>query len=138
MNGNEIERIAEYNNGEKVWRTSCSCMGDEHNLTFTVATDDEHPEVYLEFYVNVCGNYVPWDGPRWTRPFRSAWLRVKGAITLIFKGYVETSSSFIFRGEKQIDDLCETIQTHKEYMVEKRKDEVYEDVNIASKGKDNE
>ena len=65
----EIERIAEYDDGDKVWRTSCKCMGDD-NLTFTVATDDEYPEVYLEVYMDCSENYTVWDTPKWSRPFR--------------------------------------------------------------------
>ena len=98
---NEIERIAEYHDGTKVWRTSCQCMGDDP-LTFEVATDDEYPEVYLEVYMKVGKQYQVWDEPRWSRPFRSFWRRLTASLTLFFKGHVETEGAFIFRGEKHI------------------------------------
>jgi hypothetical protein len=116
----EIERIAEYHSGDKVWRTTCKCMGDD-DLTFTVATDDECPEVYLEMYVKCSSYYRVWDTPAWSRPFRSFWRRLTAAITLLFKGYVEVEGAFLFRGEKQIDAVTETIQEHKKYLIERRK-----------------
>ena len=116
----EIERIAEYSDGDKVWRTTCKCQGDD-DLTFTVATDDETPEVYLEFYVKVGDSYRIWDKPAWSRPFRAFWARIKAAFGLVFKGYVETNGAFLFRGEEQIDELCNTIQEHKKYLIERRK-----------------
>lgn len=123
----QIEEIAEYHDGDKVWRTTCKCMGDDH-LTFTVATDDECPEVYLEFYVEVGDSYRCWDEPRWSRPFRSFWGRLKAAFGVIFKGYFEANGAFLFRGEEQIDEMCEKIQAHKKYMIERRKTAPYKDM----------
>lgn len=112
----QIEEIAEYDDESKVWRTTCKCMGDD-NITFTVTTDDEYPEVCLEMWVDMSAHDNIWSEPVWSRPFRSFWWRIKTALGLIFKGYVKTSGSFLFRGEKHIDALCETILTHKKYMV---------------------
>lgn len=129
---NEIERIAEYDNGDKVWRTSCKCMGDD-NLTFTVATDDEFPEVYLEVYMDCSTYYSVWDTPRWSRPFRTFWRRLTGAFGLIFKGHVKVNGAFLFRGPKQIDEFTDTIQEHKKYLIERRKEQGFTDVNLAER-----
>ncbi len=117
----EIEKIAEFDDGEKVWRTTCKCMGDDH-LTFTVATDDEYPEVYLEFYSDCYTRYEAssWSGSsKWTKPFRTFWNRICGAFTLVFKGYVKINEAFIFRGEEQIDELTDTIQAHKRHLIKR-------------------
>lgn len=115
----QIEEIAEYHDGDKVWRTSCSCMGDDH-ITFTVATDDEYPEVYLEVYMDVGDNYRVWEEDKPFRWFKCMWKRIKVACKVIFQGHVKMNGAFIFRGEEQIDEFTETIQGHKEYMIKRR------------------
>lgn len=127
MSDHEIERIAEYHDGDKVWRTTCKCMGDDH-LTFTVATDDECPEVYLECYIDCSTQYSAFHEAAWQRPFIVFWRRLVGAFSILTKGYVETNGAFLFRGEKQIDAVTETIQAHKKYMIERRKTAPYKEV----------
>ncbi len=117
----QIEEIATIGD-DKVWRTTCKCMGED-NLTFMVACDDEYPEVYLEVYMDVSAQSRIWGKPSWSRPFRSFWWRIKNAFGLIFKGYVEVGGAFIFRGEEHIDEFCETILIHKKYMIEKKEKE---------------
>jgi len=123
----QIEELAEYDDGSKVWRTSCSCMGDDH-LTFTVATDDEYPEVYLEFWVDVGDSYRVWENDKSFRWFRCMLERIKVACRVIFQGHVKMNGAFIFRGAKQIDELTETIQTHKEFLIKKLKEKNYKTV----------
>ena len=115
----QIEEIAEYDDDSKVWRTSCKCMGDD-DLTFTVESDEEYPEVYLEVYMDMSAHARVWGEPSWSRPFRSFWWRITNAFKLVFKGYVKVDGTFIFRGEEHIDAFCETILTHKEYMIKKK------------------
>lgn len=106
----QIEEIAEYDDGSKVWRTTCKCMGDDH-LTFTVDTDDYYSEVYLEFWVDHSSG--TWNEPFWKR---MKW-KVRAIKDILFKGYIKTTGAFIFRGSEHIDEFCDTIQTHKEYMI---------------------
>lgn len=115
---NQIEELAEYHEGDKVWRTTCSCMGDDH-ITFTVATDDEYPAVYLEMYVDVGDRYRVWEEEKPFRWFKCMWARVKVACRVIFIGHVTMNGNFLFRGEKQIDAFTDTIQGHKKYMLAK-------------------
>ena len=117
---NEIEKIYDsMNDGllgeDRIWRTSCKCMGDD-NLTFQVCTDDEHPEIFLEVWMDCSSYYNVWDTPRWSRPFRTFWNRLKGACGVIFFGGRKVTGAFIFRGEDQIDALTETIQSEKSRM----------------------
>ena len=128
----QIEDIAEYEDGDKVWRTTCKCMGDD-DLTFTVATDDEFPEVYLEVYMDCSTYYKVWNKPAWSRPFRSFWRRIVGSLTLLFKGYVKVNGAFIFRGPQHIDEFTDTIQSHKNYLISKHKEIVENDVNILGR-----
>lgn len=122
----EIERIAEYDDGDRVWRTTCKCMGDDH-LTFTVATDDETPEVYLEVYMDCSDSYRVWEEDKPFRFLKCVKERVKVACRVLFTGYIRTSGAFIFRGEEQIDELCDTIQTHKKYLIERRETAPYKE-----------
>ena len=111
----QIEEIAEIGD-DKIWRTTCKCMGVD-NLTFMVSNDDEYPEVYIEVYMDMSASGHVWCKPVWSRPFRSFWWRITNAFGLIFKGYVKVNGSFLFRGEEHIDEFCDTILTHKNYMV---------------------
>lgn len=129
----QLEKIAEYDNGDKVWRTTCKCMGDD-NLTFQVATDDEFPEVYLEVWMDCKSYYNVWDEPKWSRPFRSFWRRLTAAMRLFFKGGVEVEGAFIFRGEGHIDAFCDAIQTHKEILKNRHKETEFNVVNKSGKG----
>ena len=126
----QIEEIATYEDGDKVWRTTCKCMGDD-DLTFTVATDDECPEVYLEFYADLSDDYRVWteDKPfRWLKCMRE---RIKVACKVIFTGSIRANGAFLFRGEEQIDELCDTIQGHKKYLIERRKTAEWKEKNAG-------
>lgn len=114
---NEVEKIGELGQlGEdKIWRTSCKCMGDDH-LTFQVCTDDEHPEVYLEVWMDCSSYYDVWSTPVWSRPFRTFWRRLKGACRILLFGSQKVNGAFLFRGEDQIDALTQTIQNEKSRM----------------------
>lgn len=118
---NQIEELAEYDDGDKVWRTTCQCMGDDH-ITFTVATDDEFPEVYLEINQEVGDSYRVWTEDKPFRWFKCMWSRIKVALKVIFMGHVTMNGAFIFRGVKHIDEFTETIQTHKEYLMKRREE----------------
>jgi hypothetical protein len=112
----EIEQIADFHDKEKMWRTTCRFMGDDH-LTFSVCTDDEHPEVYLEMYSDCHTDFDVWDTPKWSRPFRKFWNRVCAATKLLFTGHLEVNQAFLFRGESHMDALCDTIQKEKHRMI---------------------
>lgn len=125
----QIEEIAEYEYGDRVWRTTCKCMGDDH-LTFTVATDNECPEVYLEFYMDCSDSYSLRGEKRPFRWFKCIWLRINVACKVIFTGHIKTRGAFIFRGEKHIDEFCDTIQTHKKCLIKRRNETKSEDINL--------
>jgi hypothetical protein len=95
-------------------------MGDDH-LTFTVATDDECPEVYLEFYADLTDDYRVWTEDKPFRRTKCLWERIKVACKVIFTGSIRANGAFLFRGEDQIDALTDTIQEHKKYLIERRK-----------------
>ncbi len=117
----QIEEIAEYNNGTKVWKTTCKCTGDD--ITFTVESDDDYSEVYLNVCMDVGDSYRIWEEDRPFRWIKCIWSRFKVAFKVIVKGYVEMNGSFIFRGENHIDEFTETIQIHKEHLI-KRNSEI--------------
>ena len=117
---NEIEKISDEMYGrmlgpDRIWRTSCKCMGDD-NLTFQVCCDDEHPEVYLEVWMDCSSHLRVWNTPAWSRPFRTIWWRLKGACRVLFVGSTKVEGSFIFRGDDQIDALTQIIQNEKSRM----------------------
>lgn len=96
------------------YRTSCQCTCEDHSIDFGVNVDvskhANHPnQVWLDVSVQTHSWSDVWDKPKWSYPFRSFWSRLKTCKTLLFRGYVETHSSFIFRGNEQIDEFVETI-----------------------------
>lgn len=114
-----IEEIASFDDETKVWRTTCRCMGDDE-ITFMVSNDDDHPEVYLEMWTKSSSRFTAPYLPFWKRPFVEFWYRLKAAFKLVFKGYVEVDTAFLFRGEEHIDEFVDTIKTHKDYLVENK------------------
>lgn len=126
---NQVEEIGtmlarvegEYIEDNKVYRTTCQCMGDDP-LTFYVDVDEEHPEVYLSVDMKVSTLFDVWDRPRWSYPFRRILRRIKYAWTLLTKGYVEMEGAFIFRGEEHIDGFTDAVQSAKNHMKDRIKE----------------
>ena len=120
----EIEKIAEntvhlpnrkwFVAGD-VYRTSCKCTSEDHSATFYVDVDRDRPsEVCLNFSFNTYAFSHVWGYTKVGKWFLGAGNRIKYAWILLTKGYVETNGDFIFRGERQMDALCDAIQEAKE------------------------
>lgn len=108
---------------DKFWgdtyRTSCACGEPNHAMTFSVEVDEG--VVLLDMNANLIFNTHNYTGYSW---FEKKWYVLRRKISaiydIIFKGYIETNESFIFRGEEQIDEVCGTILEAKTIMMELR------------------
>jgi len=89
------------------YRTSCSCMDSNHNLTFSLEYEED---------MNMLNMYFEVMGPAphcfdWERPFYiKMWNRIKLCCMVLFKGRITYEESFIFRGEKQVRDLIKALE----------------------------
>ncbi len=101
------------------YRTTCACMSDEHDITFYVNADKEAPhQVFLEVFIDVSTLTDSWYYPRWNRWFFGLIKRVKYATRILFTGYIQTSTSFIFRDDEHINAFIETIQEARDMVKE--------------------
>lgn len=124
----QVEEIGDIG-GSKVYRTSCQCYDPCHNITFNVEVDEEIPhEVVLNISVETRHFSEVWSydwKDKLTAPFRKVVKRTKAAFKILTTGTVTMETGFIFRGEKQIDEFCSTIQNAKLeslVMIEQSKD----------------
>ena len=109
----EIERLNEWEDGDSCYRTSCDCMSTEDALTFSIAYDREDKTVWLELDVDTYHDSRVWDDPAWSHGIRGFWQRLKSCWQLLTEGHLKYTAGFIFRGDAQIDEFCETIQKAK-------------------------
>jgi hypothetical protein len=113
----EIERLWEMESDDYFsvnYRTSCQCTSEDHSVDFGVCVDvgkdnKDYGQVWFEISVETHIWSDVWDTPAWSRPFRSFWERIKACKKLLFTGVLETESSFLFRGNDQIDEFVDTI-----------------------------
>ncbi len=114
------------------YTAQCSCMGHEQSLMFDY--DSEVPDKVIllldtRFDINVWRD----DGF-----FKSLWKRIRYASEILFTGYFEWDSDFIFTGEEQIEGYISALQEGMTKMKKaKAKPKIQKaKISISNKGKD--
>lgn len=97
----------------KVYRTSCECMDDDHTITINIEADLECDQVVLEMYCKTWENTRSWSDNPVVSVYQSLKKRLSVACRVLFLGYTESTTGFIFRGDDHIDAFCDTIQKAK-------------------------
>jgi hypothetical protein len=97
------------------YRTSCQCTSEDHSVDFGICVDvgkdsEDYGQVWLDINVDTHIWSDVWDTPAWSRFPRSMWERIKACKKLLFTGVLETNTSFLFRGNAQIDEFVNTIK----------------------------
>lgn len=110
---NQIEMLRNDPN-YKIYRTSCECMNDDHIVTVYIESDIESGEVVMELYQKTWEHTRSYSLNKVVSLFETFIKRVKVACRILFLGYIETTSGFIFRGTEHIDEFCDNIQKAKE------------------------
>lgn len=117
MTTNRICKVAEYNNSVFL-KAHCSCIDDDHVHTLILGYDTELNLLNLEIYAK---SFTPWGNydnaktplEKIEKIFKDWKRRISWIFSIIFKGYVETETSFEFYGEDQINDYLNALQEAK-------------------------
>ena len=103
------------------YRIGCSCSESDHDIVMWLEYDKKLKDVAMFFYKQVewC-NY----GDSFKDRMEGYWRRIKDAIKLIFTGYLECETSFIFEDSEHIDNFINTMEKAKQYVEEGEKKNV--------------
>ena len=101
---NAIERITN-DSKDAVFKTSCLCSSDEHDLTIWIDKDEGFA---TEIFFNVIGPY-PYS---WCEdnPLITFWHRIKGALRILFTGRIVYQECFMFRDKEHVQDFVNALQ----------------------------
>jgi hypothetical protein len=80
----------------------CDCTDDRHTQTLEIEADEDGP-ITLTIFTNSFSNYI---SSNWIRDWKN---RLSLILSILTKGYCETSSEFIISGTDQIDDYLKAI-----------------------------
>jgi hypothetical protein len=96
------------------YQVACSCGSPDCNLLLELEHDPKFAEhLDLTIYRDLI----------WSSHFRKncLWARIKGALTLLFKGRLEVAESFGLRGEEHIRSFIDALEDGIERVKEKKK-----------------
>jgi len=88
------------------YRATCACGIDDHDLALILEFDEDLPDMVtlVMFKDLVYASY--WEDSLWGR-FKK---RILGTLRMLFTGYIKVEESFIFQGERQIDEFINALQ----------------------------
>ena len=89
------------------YKIECDCGSDDHQITLELCHDEDLPELIDLIIYKKLGWSIYWSADK--NLFTRLWKRITGALTLLFKGYVEVEESFIFQGEEHIQSFLNAI-----------------------------
>lgn len=98
-------------------KAHCGCSSDDHIQSIIIEADDHNVslEMYTKAYTEYHGNL--YDAPiseRLGSWYRSQKKKLKWIFSILFKGYIEVETCFLFENETSIDDYLTAIQEAKE------------------------
>lgn len=109
----EMEEISDHGDNFKIFRTTCACTSDQHQLTMVLEADRRDGVKSATFYYKTI--IEGWWFERKDADDWKEWLyylfkygidtviyRVKKALRVLFTGSIELEGDFMFRGDEQI------------------------------------
>ena len=92
-----------------IYEAACACGDKSHNLTLWFEKDKAYSNmIFLTVYQD-----LKWSSDWQIGVIFRIWRRIKAALRILFIGYVEVDSEFIFEGKEQIDDFIAALQEGK-------------------------
>jgi len=122
---------------DSIWfKTSCRCGMRDHICEVNIDIDKEESFekiISMNFYIDTnwadkwdyySSNWSKWDRLTYhiSRPFRVFWKRFKACMRLMFTGYIEMSTEFMFRDESHARDFAEALIEGADYVKNKEKE----------------
>lgn len=114
MISNKVMKLDEFKDSV-YYRVACGCGSDEHGTTIEVEYDKDLPGmVFVNFYKRLVWS-SHWGNYNIAERF---WKRIKGALKILFLGYIEVEESLILRDKEHIDGFIEALEEGKQYIME--------------------
>ena len=96
------------------YRVSCSCGDQDCDLTLELERDKDCDMISLNMYKKLYWS-SHWQSDNF---FKNMWIRIKGALKMLFVGYVKVEESFIFEGDEQINAFLDALKEGRDYLKE--------------------
>jgi hypothetical protein len=94
------------------YRASCSCGEPKCDLTIELEKGKDVDMIFLNMYKTLYWS-SHWQSDNF---FETMWIRIKGALKMLFIGYVRVEESFIFQGDDQIDAFLDALKEGRDYL----------------------
>lgn len=109
-----VSKLKEWD--DSVWyKVNCAC-GDSDCDAIITFDFDKDCGINITFYKTI--RWCDYNHNIWF--FQRFWLRIKMAIQILFKGYIEFEGSFIIQNENHLNDFITALQEGKEKMLIKK------------------
>ncbi|MGB2828408.1 MAG: hypothetical protein WBC50_09490 [Dehalococcoidales bacterium] len=97
------------------YRVDCACSSDRCGLHMELSYEKDINELSLYLYKNL--SFRSYNSSR----IVSAWLRIKGALKILFTGYIEVNEDLLIEGGEHIDNFIKALEEGREKMLERKK-----------------
>ena len=114
MINNRIMKLNEFEDAI-YYRAACDCSSSECDLTLELELDKEFDIIFLNLYKDLYWASYWDDGDKW---YKNLWLRIKGALRILFTGSIKVQETFVFKGKDHIQPFIDALQTGMEKLDE--------------------
>jgi len=111
MTEKRVMKLNEFE-GAIYYRASCSCGEPKCDLTIELEKEKDVDMICLNIYKNLYWS-SHWQSDNF---FKNMWIRIKGALKMLFVGYVKVEESFIFQGDEQINAFLDALKEGRDYL----------------------
>jgi hypothetical protein len=100
-----VSKIQEFEDAV-FYRAECACGSLDHNIDLELSySEDISDMLTLNLYQKLVWSSY-WET---TNIFSRLWKRIKGSLTLLFRGYIEMEQSFLFQGEDHVQSFIDAL-----------------------------
>jgi len=101
------------------YRVACSCNSEEHDVILELEIDEDIDNmIFLNFWKKIYWSANWKSNDNW---FRNILFRIKGALKILFFGYLEFQEDFILEGEEHIDSFINALKEGKQFIKNKNR-----------------
>jgi len=94
-------------------------MSEEHDVILELEIDEDIDNmIFLNFWKKIYWSANWKSNDNW---FRNILFRIKGALKILFFGYLEFQEDFILEGEEHIDSFINALKEGKQFIKNKNK-----------------
>lgn len=97
------------------FRAACHCNSEDCDMTLILEKDKEVHDITLSLHKDLHFAAHWNDDRKW---YKNIWLRIKGALRILFTGHVKLEDYFLFGSKKQIQDFIKALESGMEILDE--------------------